>query len=228
MKEQRQVQAPQSGLHFTLPMPKIGSHPNATYAVTKRALDLLLSLIALPLVLPISLLVAVLIRLDSPGPILFVHRRVGKGGRWFNMFKFRTMIANAQELQADLAHLNEQCWPSFKISNDPRVTRVGRLLRKTSLDELPQILNILKGDMSWVGPRPHSWDPKDYHYAWQQERLAVTPGLTGLGQVAGRCELSVDEEIQLDLEYIKHRSIRLDLDILVKTVIAVLKQQGAY
>ena len=173
------------GLHLDYSAPMAAQHPNAAYTVTKRVCDLLLALIALPFALPICLFIAALIRLDSPGPALFLHRRVGKHGLWFNMCKFRTMVANAQELQPSLAHLNERTWPSFKIVNDPRVTRVGRLLRETGLDELPQILNILKGEMSWVGPRPHSWDPRDYHHAWQRERLAVTPGLTGLAQIAG-------------------------------------------
>ncbi len=198
------------------------------YLVAKRCMDLALVLIALPCLLLLMLLCALLIKLESPdGPIFFVQQRTGKNGKRFAMYKFRTMVPNAEELKADLSHLNEREWPDFKITNDPRITHIGRLLRKTSLDELPQIFNILKGEMSLVGPRPTSF-PADTYEAWQQQRLSVQPGLTGLWQVEGRTCTEFDYRVALDIAYIKRRSILLDVLILAHTCTVVLKQKGAY
>ncbi len=197
------------------------------YLRLKRLLDISLCLLVLPLVLPLLLLISLLIYLDSPGPVFFFQLRTGKGGRRFRMYKFRTMVPNAEALKQTYAHLNELAWPDFKITNDPRVTRVGHLLRKTSLDELPQLLNVLRGDMSLVGPRPTSFKPETYEL-WHTERLDVQPGITGLWQVSGRSNLSFDERLKLDIAYIERQCLWLDLQLLVRTVGQVFEGDGAY
>jgi lipopolysaccharide/colanic/teichoic acid biosynthesis glycosyltransferase len=190
-------------------------------------LDLAFCIAILPAALVAMGICAALVWLDDGGPVLFTQERTGKGGRRFRMYKFRTMVREAAALKQKLLHLNEHSGPDFKITNDPRVTRVGRLLRKTSLDELPQILNVLKGEMSLVGPRPTSFEMKTYNL-WHTERLEVVPGLTGLWQVNGRGDLDFDDRVRLDIEYIERRCLLLDLEILLRTFIAVFKQQGAY
>lgn len=197
------------------------------YQLAKRVFDISLSLLALPLLLPLMTFVALLIWLDNPGPVFFMQPRTGKGGRRFKMYKFRTMVTNAEELKQKYAHLNELTWPDFKITDDPRVTRIGRILRKTSLDELPQIFNVLKGNMSLVGPRPTSFDVSTYSL-WHTERLEILPGITGLWQVSGRSDLDFDERLRLDIEYIERQSLWLDIVILFRTVTAVFTQRGAY
>lgn len=198
------------------------------YRRAKRLMDLTMSLLALPIVLPLFLLIALAIKIESPdGPVIFTQDRTGKGGRRFKMYKFRTMVPNAEELKKQLAHLNELQWPDFKITNDPRVTRVGKFLRKTSLDELPQIINVLRGDMSLVGPRPTSFAASTYQL-WQTARLDVKPGLTGLWQVYGRASTEFDERLRLDIMYIEHRCLGMDLEILLRTVLAVFQGRGAY
>lgn len=198
------------------------------YLVIKRIFDFAFILVTLPLWLPLICLCAVLIKIESPrGPVFFRQIRTGKGGRRFPMYKFRTMVPNAEEMKKELAHLNELQWPDFKITNDPRITRVGRLLRKTSLDELPQVINVLLGNMSLVGPRPTSFTPDTYHL-WQTERLDVTPGVTGLWQLIGRGETDFDERLRLDIFYIEHCSLHVDLYLLFHTVLVVIKQRGAH
>jgi lipopolysaccharide/colanic/teichoic acid biosynthesis glycosyltransferase len=199
-----------------------------SYFMAKRIMDLCLVLLALPLVVPILALCALLIIIEDPkGPVIFSQCRTGKGGRRFDMYKFRTMVYNAEELKHQLAHLNELQWPDFKITNDPRVTRMGRILRKTSLDELPQLFNVLKGEMSLVGPRPTSFSAETYKL-WQTERLDVMPGITGLWQIIGRASMEFTDRVYLDVFYIEHRSIWLDVQILIRTVFAVLAQRGAH
>jgi lipopolysaccharide/colanic/teichoic acid biosynthesis glycosyltransferase len=190
-------------------------------------MDILFCLLIAPMALPLLLLVALLVYIDSPGPILFKQLRTGKGGRRFRMYKFRTMVPNAEELKLVYAHLNELTWPDFKITDDPRVTRLGKILRKTSLDELPQLLNVLKGDMSLVGPRPTSFAPDTYRL-WHTERLEVVPGITGLWQVHGRSNLDFDDRLKLDIAYIERQSIWMDLQILVRTAAQVFIGEGAY
>jgi lipopolysaccharide/colanic/teichoic acid biosynthesis glycosyltransferase len=197
------------------------------YRLIKRSLDILFCLLIAPLALPLLLLVALLVYIDSPGPILFKQLRTGKGGRRFRMYKFRTMVPNAEELKLVYAHLNELTWPDFKITDDPRVTRIGKIMRKTSLDELPQLLNVLKGDMSLVGPRPTSFAPDTYRL-WHTERLEVVPGITGLWQVHGRSNLDFDDRLKLDIAYIERQSIWMDLQILVRTAAQVFIGEGAY
>lgn len=199
----------------------------ADYKLVKRILDITLCLMILPPVSIVIGIISLLIWLNDPGPVLFKQMRTGKGGRRFRMYKFRTMVKNAEALKAKYAHLNELTPPDFKITNDPRVTPIGKILRKTSLDELPQIFNVLKGDMSLVGPRPTSFDSSTYSL-WHTERLEVLPGITGLWQVNGRSELDFNERLRLDIEYIENQSLRLDIQILIQTVVSVFTQRGAY
>ncbi|MBP7692664.1 MAG: sugar transferase [Anaerolineales bacterium] len=197
------------------------------YLLVKRLFDLAVVLASLPVVLPLLGVCALLIWLESPGaPVVFTQTRTGRGGRPFRMYKFRTMVPNAEALKQQLMHLNELQWPDFKIAKDPRITRIGRFLRKTSLDEVPQIFNVLKGEMSLVGPRPTSFSAQTYKL-WHTERLDVLPGLTGLWQILGRAATEFDERLRLDIIYIERRCLWLDIQILIRTVTAVLEQRGA-
>lgn len=197
-----------------------------SYTAAKRLMDLMVCTVGLPFILPVVAVCALVIKLESPNdPVWFYQVRTGKGGRPFRMLKFRTMVSNAEALKPQLLHLNELHWPDFKISNDPRITRVGRFLRRTSLDELPQIINILKGEMSLVGPRPTSFSAQTYDL-WHTERLDVTPGLTGLWQIIGRGSSEFDERLRLDIAYMEHRCLQLDIEILFRTVGAVLRKEG--
>ena len=197
------------------------------YQLVKRIFDVSVCIVVLPVALAVMGACALLVWLDDPGPVLFCQLRTGKAGRRFKMLKFRTMVKNAAELKQKYSHLNELKWPDFKITNDPRMTRVGRILRKSSLDELPQLFNVLKGDMSLVGPRPTSFDASTYEL-WQTERLEVVPGITGLWQVSGRSDVDFDERLRMDIEYINNRSFWLDLYLLFRTITAVFSQRGAY
>jgi len=201
--------------------------PGSTwYLIGKRALDLAVCVLLLPIVVPLLAICALAVILDSPtGPLIIAQTRTGRDGVPFRMLKFRTMVPNAEELKPALAHLNELQWPDFKITNDPRITRVGRLLRQTSLDELPQLINVLRGEMSLVGPRPTSFAPSTYSF-WHTYRLEVTPGITGLWQIKGRNKTDFNERLRLDIEYIRHRSLGLDLKILLQTLPAVLRRSG--
>jgi lipopolysaccharide/colanic/teichoic acid biosynthesis glycosyltransferase len=198
------------------------------YLRIKRVLDLVLSLLAAPAWLSLIVLIWVLIKLDSPGdPAFFVQQRTGKNGMRFGMYKFRTMVSNAEELKERYAYLNELPWPDFKITNDPRITRVGKFLRKTSMDELPQFVNVLKGDMSLVGPRPTSFSVETYSL-WHTERLEVSPGLTGLWQIVGRGAAAFDDRLRMDIAYIERRCLTLDFEIMIRTCLAVLEERGAH
>ncbi len=192
----------------------------------KRLLDIAIVLLTAPITVPLMIGCAIAVRLDSPGPILFSQERTGRNGRRFRMHKFRTMVENAEELKETVAHLNVLEPPDFKIIDDPRITRVGRILRRTSLDELPQLFNIVRGEMSIVGPRPTSFAPGTYDL-WHAHRLEITPGLTGLWQVTSRNEASFDERVRLDIQYARTASLWLDLQIIVRTVSAVLRGSGA-
>ena len=197
-----------------------------SYQRAKRALDVALCLLALPVVIVVLAACVVAIKLDSRGPAFFVQERTGRGGRRFRMLKLRTMHREAEKLKEKYAHLNQLRFPDFKIANDPRITRVGRFLRKTSLDELPQLFNVLRGDMSLVGPRPTSFSAETYRL-WHTARLEVQPGLTGLWQISGRNELDFDDRLRLDIAYIRNRSLKLDVEILLRTVSAVVSGRGA-
>jgi lipopolysaccharide/colanic/teichoic acid biosynthesis glycosyltransferase len=199
-----------------------------SYLLVKRAMDLSLVLLSVPFWLPLLGIIVVIIRFTSPGaPALFTQFRTGKGGKRFRMYKFRSMVPNAEALKEKYAHLNELQWPDFKITNDPRITKVGKVLRKTSLDELPQLINVLKGEMSLVGPRPTSFGAETYKL-WHTERLDVMPGLTGLWQIIGRAQLEFDDRLRLDIAYIERAGIWFDINILFRTVFAVFKQRGAH
>ena len=194
----------------------------------KRLIDIVVAVIMLVLLLPLWLLVALAIKLDSEGPVFFVQERVGFNKRRFRIFKFRTMHQDAEARMKEIEHLNEKTGPIFKIKNDPRTTRLGKWLRKTSIDELPQLANVLLGDMSIVGPRPLSVrDASRMEEAWQKRRFSVKPGLTCLWQVSGRSNLSFEQWMQLDLEYIDRWSLVLDGLILLRTIPAILMARGA-
>jgi exopolysaccharide biosynthesis polyprenyl glycosylphosphotransferase len=196
--------------------------------LVKRVIDLVGALLMVPLLLPLIGLIALAIKLDSPGLVFFVQERVGFRKRRFRMLKFRTMVQDADRRQAEFEHLNQASGPIFKIPNDPRITRVGRVLRRSSLDELPQILHVLTGEMSLVGPRPMSLRDVDlFDQGIQRKRFSVKPGLTCLWQISGRSELPFSRWLELDLDYIEHWSLSLDLKILVRTLPAVLSGKGA-
>ncbi len=195
--------------------------------VTKRAFDLAASALALAVLSPLLLLVSLAVRLDSPGPVLFRQRRVGLNGRQFTLYKFRSMRVGAEAEQARLAAMNEMDGPVFKLRDDPRVTRVGRTLRRTSLDELPQLWNVLRGEMSLVGPRPPLPDEVRRYERWQRRRLSVKPGLTCTWQVSGRSEVGFHRWMELDLAYIDGWSLWKDVRIVLRTIPAVILGRGA-
>ncbi len=212
-------------------IPLIGLKENSLTGlnlVIKRATDITLTLLAAPLLLPLAGIIALAIRLDSPGPVIFRQKRIGKGGQPFTAYKFRTMVVDAEERKSELAALNEADGPIFKMRNDPRTTRVGRILRRTSLDEIPQFWNILRGEMSLVGPRPPTPNEVEHYADWHRRRLEVTPGLTGLWQVLGRSDISFDEMVRLDIYYAENWSPSMDLRILLQTIPAVISGKGAY
>lgn len=203
------------------------SSPKETHLVIKRILDIGVSSMALLLLSPLLLFLALLIRLTSHGPILYRQIRCGLAGRRFTLFKFRTMVANAQALRVDLEALNEMDGPVFKIADDPRCTPLGRFLRKFSLDELPQLWNVLRGDMSLVGPRPPLPEEVGRYEPWQRRRLRARPGLTCLWVLEGRSHLNFRQWVELDLHYIENWSLWLDLKILLRTIPIVLLARGA-
>ncbi len=194
----------------------------------KRPLDVVACSIGVLLLSPVFFIISLAIKLDSRGPVFFRQLRVGKDGHEFWFYKFRSMVVNAEEMKDKLMHLNELEGPVFKISEDPRITRVGRFLRRTSLDELPQLINVLRGEMSLVGPRPPLPGEVKNYESWQRERLAVCPGLTCLWQVSGRNHIGFTEWVRLDIEYIRRQSLGLDVKILARTLPAVISRKGAY
>ena len=206
----------------------ITGSPEVWPAVVKRVFDCVFSGLLLILLAPLFFVVAVLVKCTSPGAVLFRQTRVGLNKRQFQIYKFRTMIANAEQIQDELLPLNEMAGPVFKITNDPRVTPLGRVLRKTSIDELPQLFNVLKGEMSLVGPRAMSLrDYQLFDQDWQRRRFSVKPGITCLWQVNGRSSIPFEKWMELDMQYIDKWSLWLDLKILAQTVPAVLRGTGA-
>ena len=196
--------------------------------VIKRVIDITVAAAMSLLLLPVFLLTALLIKLTSPGPVFFVQKRLGLNKRHFGIYKFRTMVVDAEKRMQEVEHLNEVSGPVFKIKNDPRITPIGRLLRKTSIDELPQLFNVLRGDMSLVGPRPLPLrDYEGFSEDWQRRRFSVRPGVTCLWQIGGRSSISFEQWMELDLQYIDKWSLLLDFKILLKTIPAVLKGSGA-
>ncbi|MBU0755587.1 MAG: sugar transferase [Planctomycetes bacterium] len=194
----------------------------------KRFFDITGSAIMLILFSPVMLLTALAIKITSRGPVIFRQQRVGRGGKPFTFYKFRSMVSGAEEYKQALLDKNEQDGPIFKMRNDPRITPVGRILRKTSIDELPQLYNVLKGDMSLVGPRPPTVDEVPKYQSWQRRRLDLTGGLTCLWQVSGRSNVGFEDWMRMDLDYVRHKSLMLDLKLLLKTPLEVLRGRGAH
>jgi exopolysaccharide biosynthesis polyprenyl glycosylphosphotransferase len=225
------VKVAQISLSMVRDIPLLAMEPVAQdpqQLLAKRIFDLSCTIIALPLLVPLFLLVALAIKLDSPGPVFFIQQRVGLRKHIFPMYKFRSMHVDAEARLAEIEHLNEAEGPIFKIKNDPRVTRVGRFLRKTSIDELPQLINVLRGEMSLVGPRPMSQrDVNLFDRGIQRKRFSVQPGITCIWQISGRSNLPFEKWLELDLEYIGNWSFWLDISILLKTLPAILKSKGA-
>jgi lipopolysaccharide/colanic/teichoic acid biosynthesis glycosyltransferase len=212
--QQREVGAVEACLAHPLPL-------------WKRVTDVIGAAVGLVALAPVFAAVAIAVKLGSPGPVIYRQRREGLGGREFTMYKFRTMCVGADAEQGHLRALSEQDGPAFKLTHDPRVTRIGRFLRTTSLDELPQLWNVLRGDMSLVGPRPLPCEESRACEPWQRRRLDVTPGITCIWQVRGRSRVSFAEWVRMDLEYIARRSLLTDMNLLLATVPAVLLRRGA-
>lgn len=198
------------------------------YIVIKRFIDIILSFVGMIVLAPAFLLIAVLIKIDSKGPIFFVHNRVGKNGEKIGIYKFRTMVENAEELVKIFSEEQKKEFEeSYKLQDDPRVTRIGKFLRKTSLDELPQILNILKGELSIIGPRPVIEEELEKYEENKEKFLSVKPGLTGYWAANGRSDTTYAERVQMELYYIDNISLKLDIQVFFKTIIAVIRKEGA-
>lgn len=208
--------------------PDVATGSNRVYQAAKRIMDASLAALGIVLTSPLLLLIAAAIKMDSEGPVFYRQKRCGIHWKLFDMIKFRTMVTDAEKTHKDLLSQKDTDGPMFKMVNDPRVTRVGALLRKTSLDELPQLLNVLRGEMSLVGPRPLIMEEMRFSTIWQHTRLMVKPGITGLWQIQGRAEASFHDWIRYDVQYVKNRSLWLDIKILLKTIPVVLKKVGAY
>jgi exopolysaccharide biosynthesis polyprenyl glycosylphosphotransferase len=204
-----------------------GIERRGEYYFFKRTMDILCSLVGLIILTPLFLIVGTLIKLESKGPIIFSQERIGKDGSVFKMHKFRSMIVNAEELKAKLHHKNEMSGPMFKMKDDPRVTKIGKFIRKTSIDELPQLFNVLKGDMSLVGPRPSL--PKEVMKFddWMKTRLEVKPGLTCYWQVSGRNDIDFEDWMKLDIRYVRERSTLVDIKLIFKTFFVLFGDKHA-
>lgn len=201
---------------------------SAGYLAVKRIFDIAAALAGLILLSPLLAAIAFAIKFDSPGPVFFSQKRNGFKGKVFNMYKFRSMVPDAEQRLKELESKNEVSGPMFKIKEDPRITKVGRIIRKTSMDELPQLFNVLAGDMSIVGPRPPIVSEVQKYDPWHSLRLSAKPGLTGLWQISGRNAVGFEEMIRLDLKYIRERSFRYDLKIILKTIPVLLGDSKAF
>ncbi|MGE6375504.1 sugar transferase [Peribacillus muralis] len=202
---------------------------NVSYLRMKRIIDIIGSLIGIIFLSPVFLLVAIFIKIEDPkGPVFFKQVRVGKAETEFEMYKFRSMVSDAEERLKDLLGLNEVSGAMFKIKDDPRVTKIGKFIRKTSIDELPQLFNVLKGEMSLVGPRPPLLREVNEYTTYDKQRLLVTPGCTGLWQVSGRSNVGFEEMVKLDIDYISQRSLVFDFKIITKTVVVLLGSKDAF
>ena len=197
------------------------------YEFLKRFIDIICSLTGLIVLMPILVAIVIIIKIESKGSIIFSQDRVGKNGILFKMYKFRSMVINAEELKEELAYKNERIGPMFKIRNDPRITRVGRFIRRTSIDELPQLVNILKGDMSIVGPRPSLPMEVEQFDSWMMKRLNVKPGLTCYWQVSGRNDIKFTEWMKLDVEYVEQRNLIIDAKLIYKTFFVLFGDKNA-
>ncbi|HEO8419460.1 TPA: sugar transferase [Yersinia enterocolitica] len=207
----------------------INTNDKSSYLISKRLIDIIGASLGLLFLSSFFIIVAILIKVqDSKGPVFFKQQRVGKNGKIFNMYKFRSMVSNAEELLESLLDKNETSGAMFKMKDDPRITRIGKFIRKTSIDELPQLWNVLKGDMSLVGPRPPLPREVDEYTEYDMQRLLVTPGCTGLWQVSGRSNIGFEGMVELDLKYISKRSLLNDIKILLKTVLVLFGSKDAY
>ena len=200
---------------------------NILYEVIKRIIDIVASFTGLILLSPLILIVSILIKLESKGEVIFKQKRVGLNGKEFYMYKFRSMVINAEELKEQLESQNEMSGPMFKIKDDPRITKVGKFIRKTSIDELPQLINVIKGDMSLVGPRPSLPKEVKKFEQWMMERLEVKPGLTCIWQISGRNNIDFEDWMKLDIKYVRERSFKLDIKLILKTVLVLLGDKNA-
>ncbi|MFY0741951.1 sugar transferase [Solibacillus silvestris] len=200
------------------------------YLISKRFIDIIFSIIGIiTLLIPIFFIVAFFIKIeDRKGPVIFKQLRVGENGKIFEIYKFRSMITNAEGFKLLLAHQNEASGPVFKMKQDPRVTKVGRFLRKTSLDELPQLLNVLRGEMSLVGPRPPLLEEVEQYTSYERQRLSVTPGLTCYWQVSGRSNIGFEQWVEMDLKYINERNLFVDSILILKTIFVLFGSKDAY
>ena len=204
------------------------SSPKKIYIKIKRVFDIILSIIALVLLSPVFLIISIAIKLDSKGKVIFKHKRIGKNGKEIYIYKFRTMVENAQEVMKTFTpEQMKEFKENYKLANDPRITKVGNFLRKSSLDELPQLLNILKGDLSIIGPRPIIEEELERYGEKKSTFLSVTPGLTGYWAANGRSCTSYEDRIKMELYYVENISFKLDMKVFFKTVISVIKRQGA-
>ncbi|ENZ03201.1 sugar transferase [Clostridium thermobutyricum] len=199
-----------------------------SYEVVKRISDIFLSLIGLIILSPILLIVAIAIKLESQGPLIFSQERVGKDRKNFKMYKFRSMVVNAEEIKKKLKHKNEMSGPMFKMKDDPRITRVGKFIRKTSIDELPQLVNVIKGDMSLVGPRPSLPEEVKEFEPWMMKRFEVKPGLTCYWQVNGRNKIGFEDWMKLDIYYVNNRSVAVDTKLIFKTFFVLFGDKNAH
>lgn len=228
MKERAFVGYEANTSAIDIDMNKVEINNSIFYLFIKRLIDIVGSLLGLILLSPLFCIVAILIKLEDPkGKVFFAQERNGINSKTFKMYKFRSMVNNAEELLQNLQHQNEQSGPVFKIKDDPRITKVGKFIRKTSIDELPQLINVLKGDMSLVGPRPPIPHEVEQYTAYQMQRLLVRPGLTCIWQVSGRNNIGFDEWVEMDIEYIKTRNLWLDTKLIFKTIGVLLGDDNA-
>jgi exopolysaccharide biosynthesis polyprenyl glycosylphosphotransferase len=213
----------------TLSYERVYIHDTRAYLLIKRLIDILGALFGLILLSPLFLIISIIIKLDdSSGTVFFKQKRIGKDGKEFYMYKFRSMVANAEELKTSLLDKNEANGPVFKIKDDPRVTKIGKFIRRTSIDELPQLINVLKGEMSLVGPRPPLPEEVKQYGTYERQRLSVIPGLTCYWQVSGRSNIGFDEWVRLDIKYINERNLWVDIKLILKTVLVLFGSKGAY
>lgn len=197
------------------------------YIFMKRCIDLTLSLIGMIVLIPVFIITAIAIKIESKGKVIFVQERVGYKGQIFKMYKFRSMVSNAEELKSKLLDKNEMSGPMFKMKEDPRVTKVGKFIRKTSIDELPQIINVIKGEMSLVGPRPSLPSEVENFEPWMMERLSVKPGLTCYWQVSGRSDIDFEDWMKLDIRYVREKNLLVDIKLVLKTLLVLFGDKHA-
>ena len=223
------MDSPKAGTTHEAYVGTIELYDKKYYLILKRYMDILLSIIGLLLLVPLFVIVAVLIKLEDPeSPVFFKQMRVGKDGKMFNMYKFRSMVSNAEGLLKFLIDQNETSGALFKMKDDPRITKIGRFIRKTSIDELPQLWNVLKGEMSLVGPRPPLPREVESYTDYHKQRLSVVPGCTGLWQVSVRSSVGFEEMVELDLHYIQNRHFFYDIKLICKTIIIIFYPNNAY